>query len=210
MSKPVKKPTCASAAPFRPAAARPAALPARREALGPPAARRPAHRRPAALPARPPAPCSAAAAVAHVATQFRGRRTHAERVLRSGRTVKGSADNGCRADSVGGAPECRGCAVAYVLACRRAMTGRGACAPRFAPGRRGSRALWVPGCEPSRWAAWLSNTLGSQALEAIAVTLPHLATPPVSRVHSSPRRAPRADIFADSPLPSPSYVKLSG
>eukprot|EP00966_Prymnesium_polylepis_P045732 1058650-Prymnesium_polylepis.1 len=42
-----------------------------------------------ALPARPPAPRSAAAAVARVATQFRGRRTHAERVLRSGRTVKG-------------------------------------------------------------------------------------------------------------------------
>ena len=56
----------------------------------------------------------------------------------------------------------------------------------------------------------LANTPGSQALEAIAVTLPHLATRPVSRVHSSPRRAPRADIFADSPLPSPSYVKLSG
>eukprot|EP00966_Prymnesium_polylepis_P193127 4476279-Prymnesium_polylepis.1 len=39
----------------RPAAARPAALPAKIEAVGPAAARRPAHRRPAALPARPPA-----------------------------------------------------------------------------------------------------------------------------------------------------------
>ena len=80
-------PTCASSAPFRPTAARPAALPGGSEAVGPPAARRPADRRPAALPARPAAPRSATGPLVPVTRNAQRGHAHGSAPWSSGRAA---------------------------------------------------------------------------------------------------------------------------